>query len=179
RISRDKGEIRLVESPIQKQILRKAIESPIFSKEVLSIAPLSIFEGDEIYKELSNTIKRYYQTHRDVLTEEALLTLVEDKLDRMKRSADEQQLYFNKIHDLYTIRNSHDDDVIDEKIEKYIRKHMMMEVLKKAAMNLDKEQVMEETNEEIKKIMLLDISGKKQEIINVLDDTEYKRQVLS
>jgi replicative DNA helicase len=168
-----------MESPIMKQILRKSIESPIFSKEVLPLAPLSIFEGDEIYKELSNIIKRYYQTNKNQLTEEALLTLTEDKLDRMKKGADEQQKYFNKIHDLYEVRNSRDDDVIDEKIEKYIRKHMWMDLLKKAAMNLDKDEVMEKVAEEWKQIMMIDISGKKQEIINVLDDTEYKRTALS
>lgn len=169
----------MADSPIMRQILRKAIETPIFSKEVLPKTPLTVFEGNEIYKELANTVKRYYQTNKNVLSEETLLTLVEDKLDRMKKSAEEQQQYYNKINELYAVRDSGDDEVIDEKIEKYIRKHMMIDVLKKAAMNLDKDEVAENTQEEIKKIMLLDISGKKQEIVNVLDDTEYKRQVLS
>jgi replicative DNA helicase len=168
-----------LESPIMKQILRKSIESSIFSKEVLPLTPLTVFEGDEIYKELSNIVKRYYQTHKDKLTEEALLTLVEDKLDRMKKGAEDQQKYFNKIHDLYDVRDSKDDDVIDEKIEKYIRKHMWMDLLKKAAMNLDREEVMEKVADEWKQIMMIDISGKKQEIVNVLDDTEYKRQALA
>ena len=167
-----------MESPIQKQILRKSIESPIFSKEVLPKAPLSIFEGDEIYKDLSNIIKRYYQTNTKKLTEETLLTLTEDKLDRMKKPAEVQQEYFKKIHDLYDIRNSGDDELIDEKIEKYIRKHMWMDLLKKAAMNLDKEEVMEKVADEWKQIMMLDISGKQQEIINVIDDVEYKRRAL-
>ncbi|MCB5366925.1 Hint domain-containing protein [Collinsella aerofaciens] len=160
------------------QILRKAIESPIFSKEVLPKAPLSIFEGSEIYKDLANIIKRYYQTNTNKLTEETLLTLTEDKLDRMRKPSDVQQEYFNKIHALYDIRDSRDDEVIDEKIEKYIRKHMWMELLKKAAMNLDKEEVMEKVADEWKQIMMLDISGKQQEIINVIDDTEYKRKLL-
>lgn len=168
-----------MESPIQKQILRKAIESSIFSKEVLTLAPLSIFEGDEIYKDLSNIIKRYYQTNKNQLTEDALLTLAEDKLDRMKKGADVQQQYFTKINDLYSVRNSQDDDVIDEKIEKYIRKHMWIELLKKAAMNLDKDEVMDKVADEWKQIMMIDISGKTQEIINVLDDTEYKRTALA
>jgi replicative DNA helicase len=168
-----------LESPIQKQILRKAIMTPIFSKEVLPLAPLAIFEGDEAYKEISNIIKRYYQTSNNVLTEEGLLTLVEDKLDRMKKSADEQQKYFNKIHDLYDVRDSQNDDVIDEKIEKYIKKHMRIELLKKAAMSLDNEQYMEQVDEEWKKIVMLNVSGKRQEIINVLDDAEYKRTSLS
>lgn len=167
-----------MDSPIQRQILRKAIESPIFSKEVLPQAPLAIFEGDEIHKELSNIIKRYYQSNKNVLTEEALLTLTEDKLDRMKKGPEEQQQYFNKIHELYEVRNSSDDSVIDEKIEKYIRKHMQIELLKKAAMNLDREDVMEKVADEWKQIMMLNVSGKKHEIINVLDDTAYKRQAL-
>lgn len=169
----------MLESPIQRQILRKAIESPLFSTDVLSLAPLSIFGDDEIYKELSTIIKRYYQTNRDRLTEEALLTLTEDKLDRMKKSAEEQQEYFNRIHELYEVANSGDDEIIDEKIEKYIRKHMWVDLLKKAAMNLDNEQFMEKVADEWRNIMMLDISGKQQEIINILDDTEYKRQALS
>lgn len=169
----------MLESPIQTQILRKAIESPLFSKEVLPKTPLTVFEGNDIYKELSNIVKRYYQTHKDVLTEEALLTLAEDKLDRMKKPAEVQTEYFNKIKGLYNIRDSKDDDVIDEKIEKYIKKHMQMELLKKAAMNLDNEDQMEKVADEMKGILLLDISGKKQEIINVLDDIEHKRQALS
>lgn len=168
-----------MESPIMKQILRKSIESPIFSKEVLPLAPLSIFGDDEIYKELSNLIKRYYQTSKDQLTEEALLTLAEDKLDRMKKAAEDQQKYFNKINDLYDVRDSSDNEVIDEQIEKYIRKHLWIDLLKKSAMNLENEQFMEKVGEEFKSIMMLDISGKKQEIINVLDDTEYKRVALA
>lgn len=169
----------MLESPIQRQILRKAIESPLFSTDVLSVAPLSIFGDDEIYKELATIIKRYYQTNRDQLTEEALLTLTEDKLDRMKKPAEEQQAYFNRIHELYEVANSGDDEIIDEKIEKYIRKHMWVDLLKKAAMNLDNEQFMEKVADEWRNIMMLDISGKQQEIINILDDTEYKRQALS
>jgi replicative DNA helicase len=166
-------------SPIQTQILKKALESHIFSKEVLPKSPLTIFDGNDIYKDLSNIIKRHYQSSKDMLTEEAFLTLTEDKLDRMKKDAETQQRYFNAIHELYTVRNSSDDEVIDEKIEKYIKKHMWMELLKKAAMSLDKDEVMEKVADEWKEVMMLDISGKTQEIINVLDDTEYKRQALS
>lgn len=165
-------------SIIQKQVLHKAIQSPIFSKEVLPKTPLTVFEGNDVYKDISNIVKRYYQTNRDVLTEDALLTLTEDKLDRMKKSSEEQQKYFNTIHELYEIRNSHDDAVIDEKIEGYIRKHMRLDLLKKAAMNLENEEFMEKFDREFKEVMLLDISGKKQEIINVIDDTEAKRRAL-
>lgn len=161
-----------------KQILRKAVESPIFSQEVLSKAPLTIFEGDEIYKEISTIVKRHYQTNRDRLNEDALLTMVEDKLDRMKKGPDAQQEYFNRVSEIFEIRNSGDDTLIDERIEKYIKKHMYMEVLKKGAMNLDNEEVMDRMPDEMKEIMMLDVSGKKQEIINVLDDTEHKRQAL-
>lgn len=174
---RRKGGVYL-SSIIQKQVLRKAIESPIFSKEVLPKAPLSIFENNEIYKEVSNIIKRYYQTNSSVLTEEALLTLTETKLDRMKKDSEEQRKYFNAINELYNVRNSHDDEVIDEKIEGYVKKHMRMELLKKAAMNLENEAFMEKMENELKEIMLLDVSGKKQEIINVIDDAEHKRQAL-
>lgn len=166
-------------SIIQKQVLHKAIQSPIFSKEVLPKTPLTVFEGNDVYKDISNIVKRYYQTNRDVLTEDALLTLTEDKLDRMKKSSEEQQKYFNTIHELYEIRNSHDDAVIDEKIEGYIRKHMRLDLLKKAAMNLENEEFMEKFDREFKEVMLLDISGKKQEIINVIDDTEAKRRALT
>lgn len=165
-------------SHIQKQVLNKALNNPLFSKEVLPKTPLTVFEGNEVYKELSNIIKRYYQTHRDALTEETLLTLTEEKLDRMKKSSEEQQKYFNTINDLYTIRDSHDDEVIDEKIETYIKKHMRMDLLKRAAMNLENEKFMESVDKEFKEIMLLDISGKKQEVINIIDDTEEKRQAL-
>lgn len=166
-------------SPIQTAILRKAIQSSIFSKEVLPKTPLTVFDGNEIYKELSNIVKRYYQTNKDTLTEEALLTLTEDKLDRMKKDSQTQQTYFNTINELFNIRNNSDDEVIDEKIEKYIKKHMWMELLKKAAVSLDRDDVMEKVSDEWKEVMMLDISGKTQEIINVLDDTEYKRQALS
>jgi replicative DNA helicase len=166
-------------SPIQTQILRKSIESHIFSKEVLPKTPLTVFGDNEIYKDIANIVKRHYQTNKDVLTEEALLTLTEDKLDRMKRDTETQQKYFNTIHELYNVRNSSDDNVIDEKIEKYIKKHMWMELLKKAATSLDRDDVMEKVADEWKDIMMLDISGRTQEVINVLDDTEYKRQALS
>lgn len=164
---------------IQRQILNKAIQNPIFSKEVLPNAPLDIFEDNNIYKEISNIIKRHYQTSNNVLTEEALLTLTEAKLDRMKKGSEEQQQYFNTINGLYEIRDSHNDEVIDEKIESYIRRHMRMDLLKKAAINLDNEEFMEKLDDEFKKVMMLDIGGKAHEIINVIDDHEIRRQALT
>jgi hypothetical protein len=166
-------------SPLQTQILRRAIESPLFSKDVLPKTPSSIFEGNEIYKELSSIVKRYYQTHSKNLSEEAFLALTEDKLDRMRKPADVQQEYFRTIHDLYEVRDYSDDDIIDEKIEKHIRKHMWMELMKEAAVNLENEKIMESISERWKTVMLLDISGKMQEIINVIDDKEIKRRLLS
>lgn len=164
---------------IQKQILHKAIQSPLFSKDVLPKTPLSVFEGNEIYKELSAVIKKYYQTKSDMLTEDRLLTLAEEKLDRLRKTAEEQQPYYNAVNELYQIRDFADDSVIDEKIEGYIKKHMRMDLLKRAATRLDDEKFMESVDREFKEIMLLDISGRKQEIINVIDDTEYKRRALS
>lgn len=166
-------------SPITKQILRKAIESPVFSKEVLPITPLDVFEGNEVYKELSLIISRYYKANRKQLTEEALLVLVEEKLTKIRKDAETQQKYFNTVNDLYEVRDSSDNNVIDEKIEKHIRKYMRMELLKKAATNLDNESMMESLDEEWSRIQLMDISGKQQEIINVIDDAEYKRKVLA
>ncbi|WNO29843.1 helicase DnaB-like [Bacillus phage SDFMU_Pbc] len=166
-------------SPIQKQILKKAIESPIFSKEVLPNAPLSIFEDNDVYKDISNIIKRYYESNSATLTYDTLCTLAEEKLDRMKKSAEVQQQYFNDISELYTVRDSSDDTVIDEQIEKYIRKHMVMDLLKKAAQNLDKEDVLEDIADNLRDTMRMDISGKEQEIIDVLHDAEYKRESLS
>jgi len=166
-------------SPIQQQILRKSIESPIFSKEVLPKVPLSVFDGNDIYKDVANLVKRYYQSNRNTLTEDTLLTLAEEKLDRMNKDPETQQRYFNAINEVYEIRNSANDEVIDEKIEKYIKKHMRMELLRKAAVNLDNEQMMDKMDDDWREIMMLDISGRHQEIINVLDDTEYKRQALS
>ncbi|MGA3929991.1 hypothetical protein ACPBZL_24930, partial [Escherichia coli] len=64
-----------MESPIMTQILRKAIENPIFAKEVLAVAPLTVFEGSPAYTEIAGIVKRYYQTNNKPLTEDALLTL--------------------------------------------------------------------------------------------------------
>ncbi|AHJ87243.1 DNA helicase I [Bacillus phage BCP8-2] len=168
-----------MESPIMTQILRKAIENPIFAKEVLAVAPLTVFEGSPAYTEIAGIVKRYYQTNNKPLTEDALLTLTEDKLDRMKKDALTQQDYFGKIHYLYEVRNSGDNDVIDEKIEEYIRQKMSIDLLTKAATNLKNKEFLEKLPDEFKKILMLNISGKRNEIINVLDDAEYKRTSLS
>jgi RecA/RadA recombinase len=159
-------------------VMRKAIEAPIFSKEVLPKVPMSVFEGNEIYKELSSIIKFYYQGNSNRLSEEALLTLTVDKLDRMKKPPEAQQEYFEKIHELYDIRDSSDDSVIDEKIEEYIKKHMFMDLLKKAAININNLDQMAKISEEMRKIELMDVSSKQSEIINVLSDTEYVYQQL-
>jgi len=166
-------------NPLQQQILRKAIESSIFSKEILPKTPSSVFDGNKVYEELAGILKRYYQTSNTVITEEAFLTLTQDKLDRMNKDAATQQEYFSAISDLYIVRNSGNDDLIDEKIEKHLKKHMQLDLLKKAAMNLDKDEVMEKMADDWRDIMMLDVSGRNQEIINVLDDTEYKRKALS
>jgi intein/homing endonuclease len=169
----------MIESPIQQQILRRAIESPIFSNEVLARTPLTVFDGNDTYKEISNIVKRHYQTNTSVLSEGTLLTLAEDKLDRMRKDAETQQKFFNAIHELYNVADASNDNIIDEKIEKHIRKHMMLDLLKKAAVNLENSEMLEKVSEEWREIMIFDISGKQQEIINVIDDTEYKRRALS
>lgn len=165
--------------PIQKAILRKALESPVFSKEILPKAPMSMYEGNTIYEEISSLIKRYYQTNRVVLTEDVLLTLAQDKLDRMRKSAEEQQKYFDEINSLYEIRDLRDDSVLDENIEKYIKKHMHLDLMQRALADLNNERTMEMVADEWKKIMLLDISGNKSDVINVLDDTALKEELLS
>jgi replicative DNA helicase len=169
----------MIESPIQQQILRRAIESPIFSNEVLTKTPLTIFDGNDVYKEISNIVKRHYQTNSSVLAEGTLLTLVEDKLDRMRKDAETQQKYFNVVHEIYNVPDQSNDNILDEKIEKYVRKHMLLELLKKAAVNLENSETLEKISDEWREIMIFDISGKQQEIINVIDDTEYKRRALS
>ncbi|AIW03491.1 helicase DnaB-like [Bacillus phage Moonbeam] len=166
-------------SPIRREILRKAIESPTFSKEILPKTPLTIYDGDKVFEEISNIVKRYYQTNGSVLTEEALLTLTEEKLDRLRRSATEQQDYFNVINSLYEIRDSHDDSVIDENIEKYIKKHMRLDLMQRALASINDEAMMDKVDKEWREIELLDITGKQNEIINIIDDVEAKREALS
>ncbi|AMQ66624.1 helicase DnaB-like [Bacillus phage Shbh1] len=166
-------------SIIQKQILHKAIKSPFFSKEILPKTPLEAFEQNNVYKELSSIIKRYYQTNSTPLKEDALLTLVEDKLDRMRKSPEEQQKYFSAVSEIYEVRNSHDNEIIDEKIEEYIKYHMRVDLLKRAAENLKNEKFQQNMDKELREIMLLDVSGRQHEIINVIDDVELKRRALS
>jgi len=160
---------------IQKQVLRKAIDQPIFSKDILPIVPTSAFEGNEVYKELSTVIQRYYRTNRNLLTENTFLTLMEEKLDTMKKSADDQEKYYRAIRELYNVKDYNDNEVIDEKVEDYIRKEMQTEVLKKAALNINNRDYMDSIHKEFQEISFLDISGKDSEIVNVIDDVEMKR----
>lgn len=159
--------------------MRKAIESPLFSKEILPKAPMSMYEGNKVYEEISNIVKRYYQTNSAVLTEEALLTLTEEKLDRMRKDPQDQQEYFTVINQLYEIRDTQDDSVIDENIEKYVKKHMHLDLMQRALVSINDEKAMERVSDEWKEIMLLDISGKRQEVINIIDDADIKREELS
>ncbi|UGO47675.1 DNA helicase [Bacillus phage vB_BanH_McCartney] len=168
-----------MESPIMTQILRKAIESPSFSKEVLPVVPMSVFNSSQEYKELVGIIKRYYQTNRNVLNEDTFLTLAQTKLDRMRKDVEEQQKYFDKIHALYKVRDNADDSIIDENIEIHIKKAMQIDWMTKVAMNLENPSYMDKAAEEFKQILLLNLTGKRDEIINVLDDAEYKRTSLS
>lgn len=161
------------------QILRKAIESPSFSKEVLPVVPMSVFNSSQEYKELVGIIKRYYQTNRNVLNEDTFLTLAQTKLDRMRKDVEEQQKYFDKIHSLYKVRDNADDSIIDENIEIHIKKAMQIDWMTKVAMNLENPSYMDKAAEEFKQILLLNLTGKRDEIINVLDDAEYKRTSLS
>lgn len=161
------------------QILRKAIESPSFSKEVLPVVPMSVFNSSQEYKELVGIIKRYYQTNRNVLNEDTFLTLAQTKLDRMRKDVEEQQKYFDKIHALYKVRDNADDSIIDENIEIHIKKAMQIDWMTKVAMNLENPSYMDKAAEEFKQILLLNLTGKRDEIINVLDDAEYKRTSLS
>lgn len=168
-----------MEKPIMKEILRKAIETPTFAKEILPMLPLTIFDNVDILKEISQAVTKYYKGSSNMLTEEALVTIVESKLDRMKKAPEVQQEYFNKISELYEIRNSQNNDVIDEEIEKYIKKHLYIEQIKKATLNINNEAFMSKFDEEIRNITMLDVMGVEDEIINVIDDTEIKRRLLS
>lgn len=162
-----------------KEILRKAIETPTFAKEILPMLPLTIFDNVDILKEISQAVTKYYKGTSNMLTEEALVTIVESKLDRMKKSPEVQQEYFNKISELYEIRNSQSNEVIDEEIEKYIKKHLYIEQIKKATLNINNESFMSKIDEEFRNITMLNVLGVEDEIINVIDDTEIKRRLLS
>ncbi|QEG04180.1 DNA helicase [Bacillus phage BC-T25] len=140
---------------------------------------MSVFNSSQEYKELVGIIKRYYQTNRNVLNEDTFLTLAQTKLDRMRKDVEEQQKYFDKIHTLYKVRDNADDSVIDENIEIHIKKAMQIDWMTKVAMNLENPSYMDKAAEEFKQILLLNLSGKRDEIINVLDDAEYKRTALS
>jgi RecA/RadA recombinase len=167
-----------VEQPLMKAILRKAIESPLFSKDVLPKVPLSIFESEETYKDIASIIKMYYQKNSTLIKEATLLTLAEDKLDRMKKSAEVQQEYFERIKDIFDIRDSSDDSVIDEKIEEYIKRHMMIDLFKKGAMNLSDMDKMTKLVEEMRETLIMGINVKGDRITSVFDDTDYVLQSL-
>ncbi|AZF89214.1 DNA helicase [Bacillus phage vB_BthM-Goe5] len=164
--------------PMVKEILRKAIMHPAFAKEILPIIPKSALDNDNMSIELAQVLRLFYQTNSASITEAALTTLVEAKLDRQKADAEKQQEYFDTISELYDIRDSSDDEVIDEALSKHIKRYMRIELLKKAAMKLDDEVFQDKLADELRYILSLDITGGNDKIINVIDDKEYKRRLL-
>lgn len=167
-----------MEQPIMRAVLRKAIESPVFSKDILPKVPLTIFESEEIYKDICSTIKLYYQTNTKLLGEATLLTLTQDKLDRMKKPAEVQQEYFTKVHDIYDIIDSSDDSVIDEKIEEYIKRHMMIDLFKKGSMSLSNIEQLEKIVDEMKKTLILDVNTRGERNISIFKDRVHVYQKL-
>jgi replicative DNA helicase len=167
-----------VEQPLMRAVLRKAIESPVFSKDILPKVPLTVFESEEIYKDICSAIKLYYQTNTKLLGEATLLTLMQDKLDRMKKPAEVQQDYYSIIHEIYDIRDSSDDTIIDEKIEEYIKRHIMIDLFKKGSMSLSNIEQLEKIVDDMKKALIMDVNTRGERNVSIFKDREYVLQKL-
>lgn len=167
---------------IEKQILLKALKEPGFAKDIFSELPGGAFSEKDEYKEIYLIIKRHYRTSNKSLDENTFLTLVEEKLLKQKMATEKIDTYFDVVHDLYNIEvDPQNTEVISEQIQRYVRKTLSADVLRKVIMGgkLEEEGVIEDLADQLKRIAVLDATGADTTLFDFFEDTDIKKDMYS
>lgn len=166
-------------SVIEKEVILKALANPVFGREVFSKLPGSAFNGDETYKEFYMIIKNHYRTNTTPLGERTFLSLVEEKLTKQRATSEKMDGFFDSVHTLYDITREEGVEVIDEQINKFVKKTLSANLLRDTITqkNLDDEGVLEGLVEQLTQIAVLSGTGKGEDIIDFFEDIEAKREM--
>lgn len=166
-------------SVIEKEVILKAVANPIFGKEVFSKLPGSTFNGKDSYKDFYMIIKNHYRTNSTPLGERTFLSLVEEKLDKQRATAEKMDSYMDDVHKLYEVSVEEDSGVIDTQIAKFVKKTLSANLLRETISNsnLDDEGVIEKLSEELTQIAVLSGTSSGDDIIDFFEDIELKRDL--
>ncbi len=166
---------------IQKQILYRAIKDPVFAKETFTKIPTNTFNDDKAYIDIALLINRYYQTSNVPLDKETLLVMLEDKMVKTNANAEKQQAFYDTVKDLYTIDSfDQNEDVINENMQKYIRKTLIQQTLLKEVGNgnLEDEDTINNLISKLQDIAIMSAGGGG-ETINFFRDSDSKKRLLT
>lgn len=165
---------------IQRQIIYKAIQDPIFAKETFSKLPTKTFNEDKSFTELALIINRYYQTNNQALDKNTFLVMVEEKLTKSNASVEKQETFYNVIDSIYKVDPyEQNEEVMSDRIQKYVRKTLIQQTLltQVAGGNLEDENMVNSLIKELQNIIVLNAGGNSQSL-NFFRDTEKKEKLL-
>lgn len=168
-------------SQIQKQILYKAIAEPSFAKDVVAKIPTKTFDEDSTYKEFAIILNRYYLTNDAPLDFNTFLTLMESSLDKQGRSVEVQDTYAKSLKDIYELDyEMQNDDAIGEEIQKYVRKSLATEAIRKTLLesSLEEEGTIDKLIERLADIDQVNTLGNNLTVLDFFNEPERKKDLL-
>lgn len=160
---------------VHRNVIHKALVDPKFGKEIFSQLPLEPFDSG-VSRELVQIIKRYYISHTKSLDQESLLLLAERHVDKRNLKDTEADDLFRKIDQAYTIPDSSNEDILEESVQRFVRKSLSIQAIQDimSSKNLEDEGAVEELSDKLREIAVIDAQGSVGGDIDFFDDFDKR-----
>lgn len=166
----------------EQQILIRAIHSPYFTKTVLA-KDVSSLITDPLYKEIANTVVRYYGTTNDLLTLDTLNMKLEQRLS-LKASQKNVSLTDQVLDSIYqtnsqliNAKEDNSESLLNE-LESYIHTQLANQAILDEAAKGDNN-ISERVEKRLSNINEIKLTGTKYEPLDILKDLDRKATIYS
>lgn len=166
----------------EQQILIRAIHSPYFTKTVLA-KDVSSLITDPLYKEIANTVVRYYGTTNDLLTLDTLNMKLEQRLS-LKASQKNVPLTDQVLDAIYqtnsqliNAKEDNSESLLNE-LESYIHTQLANQAILDEAAKGDNN-ISERVEKRLSNINEIKLTGTKYEPLDILKDLDRKATIYS
>lgn len=164
----------------EKQILIRAIHSAYFTRKVLA-RNVSVLIKKPVYQEIANVVVRHYGVSDELLTQNTLNMMLEQ---RLKRKAEQKhiQLNENQLDAIYQLNanlvNAHEDnsESILIELQRYIHTQLASNaILEEAAKGND--DISDRVSKRLDKINEIELTGTKYQPLDIFGDMERRLDI--
>lgn len=164
----------------EKQILIRAIHSAYFTRSVLA-RNVSILIKSPVYQEIANVVVRHYGVSDELLTQNTLNMMLEQ---RLRRKAEQKHVHINEsqLDAIYQLNanlvNAHEDnsESILIELQKYIHTQLASNaILEEAAKGND--DISDRVSKRLEKINDIELTGTKYQPLDIFSDMDRRLNI--